>query len=105
MKLPVFGTKPWNDWDKEENKPGERLGTSYTVLKMKNKGPVLETVKVPGAPVVTDETIRNNYKNHVVTWVDFTDYDSDMYVRKDVTYYTATATAATLVDDNDVLIE
>lgn len=100
MVLPVFGQKPWNDWDKVENKPGKRLGTSYTVLKLKNKGPILETVKVPGVPVVEDETVRNNYKNQVVTWVDFEDYDSDIFVRNGVTYYTATATAATLVDDS-----
>lgn len=99
MVLPVFGTRPWNDWDKVENKPGKRLGTCYSVLKLKNRGPVIETVKVPGAPVVEDETVRNGYKNQMVTWVNFTDYDSDVFVRDGVTYYTATAATATLVDD------
>lgn len=99
MKLLLLGVRPWNDWDKAENKPGKRLGTCYTVLKLKNRGPVLETVKVPGAPVVEDETVRNGYKNQVVTWVNFTDYDSDVFVRDGTTYYTATAATATLVDD------
>lgn len=99
MKLPLFGIKAWNAWDKAENKPGKRLGTSYSCLKLKNRGPVLVNVKVPGEPVVTDEAIRESFKAQTVIWADFTEYEEDSYSRSGVTFYTATATGVHLVDD------
>lgn len=99
MLLPVFGTRPWTDWDKVENKPGKRLGTSYSCLKLKNRGPVLVNVKVPGDAVITDAAIRESFKSKSVIWAEFEDYEEDMYVRNGITYHTATATAVSLVDD------
>lgn len=100
MRLPVFGVKPWSEWDQAANKPGRHLGTNYSVLKIKNRGPVIVNVKVPGEPVVTDTSIRDNFKAQTIIWVDFADYEEDMYVRNGVTYHTATATAVSLVDDD-----
>lgn len=100
MKMAVFEVKEWYKWDNVAKKPLERLGTTYSGVKLKGKGPVLVAVKVPGDPVVTDETIRNAYKTQSVLWVDFTEYEEDSYFKNGEIHYTATAATATLVDDD-----
>lgn len=104
MRFPVFGVKPWSEWDQATDKPGKRLGTKYSVLKLKNRGPVIVSVKVLGEPVVTNEAIRDSFKAQAVLWVDFANYEEDMYVRNGVTYHTATATAVSLVDDDNIIV-
>lgn len=99
MKMAVFGIKEWYKWDNVTKKPVERLGTIYSGIKHKTKGPVLVSVKVPGEPVVLDETIRNSYKAGAVIWIDFAEYEEDSYSRNGEIHYTATAATATLVDD------
>lgn len=105
MKLQILGVKDWCEWDNATKKPVKRLGTSYTVLKHKAKGPVLVNVKVTGDAVISDETVRNVYKAQVAIWADFTDYEDDVYLRNGVSYYTATATAVVLADDSKMIID
>ncbi len=103
MKLLLLGVRPWNDWDKAENKPGKRLGTNYSVLRLKNRGPVIVNVKVPGDAVITDAAIRESFKSKSVIWAEFEDYEEDMYVRNGVAYHTATAVSLVLDDDGLVI--
>lgn len=100
MKMAVFGVKEWYKWDNVAKKPLERLGTTYSGIKFKSKGPVLVAVKVPGDSIVTDEAIRGAYTAQSVLWVDFAEYEEDSYFKDGVIYYTATAATATLVDDD-----
>ena len=95
MILPVLGAKSWDEW--EDGKPIKHLGTNYSALKIKAKGPVIVSVKVPGEPVITDKAIRDGFKAQSVAWVEFSEFEEDISMYKGVTYYKATATTATLV--------
>ena len=97
MKLQLVHAKPWKAWDKETNKPGDRLGTTYTVLRYKPRGPVLVDVKVPGVEIITPDEIRTHAATATAVWADFDGYEEDAYARDNTIYYTAVAASVALV--------
>lgn len=100
MNHPVFGSKPFSEWDKEANKAGRRLGTTYTIIRYKARGPVLVDVKIAGdTDTISAAAIREAYARHSVIWADFTDYEEDAYARGGQVFYTATATAVNPVQN------
>lgn len=96
MKLQIVNAKPWKAWDKETNKAGDRLGTTYTVLRYKPRGPVLVDVKVTGNEIITADEIRAHAANSAAVWADFDGYEEDAYARDNNIYYTAVAKSVVL---------
>lgn len=106
MRLQITNVKPWRAWDNETKKAGERLGTTYTVIRYKARGPVLVDVKVPETEAITVDEIRDRAAHHTAVWADFADYEEDAYARDSNVYYTATASAVELVlDIGDIAID
>lgn len=101
MTLQVMNSKPYNEWDKEANKAGQRLGTTYTTVRYKARGPVLVDVKIAGdIDTISAAAIREAYARHSVIWADFTDYNEDAYARGNQVFYTATATSVKTIQDD-----
>lgn len=96
MKLQIVNVKPWKAWDKETNKSGDRLGTTYTVIRYKPRGPVLVDVKVPGIEIITADEIRSHSANAAAVWAEFEGYEEDAYARDNSVYYTAVAKSVVL---------
>lgn len=104
MAYQLLNSKPFREWDKETNQPGKRLGTTYTVLRYKSRGPVLVDVKIAGdIDTITAEIIRTRYARGSVVWVDLTDYDEDVYARGNQVFYTATASRVVVLPDNEAI--
>lgn len=104
MQSQIISVKPWKAWNKETNKSGERLGTTYTIIRYKPRGPVLIDVKVPGTEIITAEEIRSQAAKSTAVWADFKGYEEDAYARDNNIHYTATAESVEL-DPNAILID
>lgn len=96
MKLQIVNVKPWKAWDNETKKAGDRLGTTYTVIRFKARGPVLVDVKAPGEEIVTTDYIRQQYIDCHPVWADFEGYEEDAYAKDNNVYYTAVAKSVAL---------
>jgi len=106
MKLLVVNQKPHREWDKATNKPGERIGTTYTVVRRKLRGPMLIDVKVPGdLDSITMDEIKKSEAACSAVWADFTDFEEDCYTREGKPVFFGTASAVRVVNSDDDFID
>ena len=106
MVLQIVNSKPWRIWDKEANQPGKRLGTSYSVIRYKTRGPVLVEVKVADdEEAISADTIQANYASRIAVWAEFSDLEEDAYARDNQVFYTAKASSVTLLPSPDSIVD
>lgn len=105
MKAIICNVKASREWDAETNQSGKRIGTTYTVLAMKKRGPTLIDIKIPNlSEKITAEKIKKDYTAGFITWAKFLDYEEDVYARGNQVFYTASASDLEILDD-DILID
>ena len=105
MKFLVVNQKALRDWNNVDDKPGERIGTTYTVVRHKKRGPMLLDVKVESDwDSVSKDAIEKSVADCSAVWADFIDFEEDYYLRDGKPVFFGVATAVRLVAaDNDLI--
>lgn len=104
MKLQVVNQKPYREWDKETNEPTKRIGTTYTVVRRKARGPMLLDVRVHGdMDTITAEAINKSEAALSAVWADFADFEEDYYMRDGKPVFFGMATAVSVLSDSDFI--